>query len=917
MAVSVHRRGQSGLIRASIGVACLVAATVVATPPAYAGPCDPPINPIVCENSQPGTPQSVWDVVGSGSSTIQGFATDISVNVGATESFKIKTDATSYTVDIYRMGYYGGDGARLIAQNIPLSATLPQPQPACIVKPTTYLIDCGNWGVSDSWNVPTTAVSGIYFARLTRTDSTAGASLIVFIVRDDSSTSDILFQTSDTTWEAYNRYGGRSLYYPSYPPSSSKRTKKVSYDRPFVNRDCCAKDFVFNAEYPMVRWLEANGYDVSYFTGVDAARNGILIQNHTVYMSVGHDEYWSGDQRANIGTALAGKTNLAFFSGNEVYWKTRWEASVAGPTIKFRTLVTYKETFANAKIDPSSQWTGTWADPRFSPPADGGQPQNQLTGTFFTVIDPRADSITVPASYGALRFWRDTSVASLAPGETATFPAGTLGFEWDSDLDNGFRPPGLYDLSSTAVSGVPILRNWGLNFTTGTATHSPTMYRAPSGALVFGAGTIQWSWGLDPVHDTAIVPTSGAMRQATVNLLADMDNVQPDTLQSDLVAATESTDGAAPTLSFDTYTLSKAPPTGQQLSVSGAASDAGGGVVAGVEVSTDGGLSWHPASGRSSWSYTWAPQQLGLATVEARAVDDSGNLETTVSGLMIDVQPRACPCSIWKSSDTPGTTSAQRRGTELGLRFSPRTSGSITGLRFYKGSGNVGPHVGALYGNGGALLAQVTFTGETSRGWQSASFSSPVPVATGMTYVVAYFAPKGHYSVDDWTFGRSGLESWPLSVPEDWMPRRNGVYSYSTVPTFPKTGSNSTNYWVDPVFVPTSPTVTLRSPSPGATDVPVNSIVIATFDSGVKPDSIDFTLTGPDGSMPATESYDGLSRTATLSPSSPLVPTTSYTASVFATGTNGAPMPNADTWSFTTAAPVSSSLLALRSLRLL
>ena len=102
----------------------------------------------------------------------------------------------------------------------------------------------------------------------------------------------------------------------------------------------------------------------------------------------------------------------------------------------------YKETHDDAKIDPNPAWTGTWRDPRFSPPADGGRPENALTGTIFTVNGPRNDSIKVPAAFRSLRFWRNTSVRNLAAGATKTFAAGTLGYEWDEDLDNGSRPPG-------------------------------------------------------------------------------------------------------------------------------------------------------------------------------------------------------------------------------------------------------------------------------------------------------------------------------------------------------------------------------------------------------------------------------------------------------------------------------------------
>src|SRR5206468_6839014 len=124
---------------------------------------------------------------------------------------------------------------------------------------------------------------------------------------------------------------------------------------------------------------------------------------------VGHDEYWSGSQRANVEAARAAGVHLAFFSGNEVFWKTRWENSIDGTNTPYRTLVTYKETHANAVIDPADPptWTGTWRDPRFSPPADGGRPENALCGTIFTVNGYDSRAITIPAVDGKMRFWRN------------------------------------------------------------------------------------------------------------------------------------------------------------------------------------------------------------------------------------------------------------------------------------------------------------------------------------------------------------------------------------------------------------------------------------------------------------------------------------------------------------------------------
>jgi hypothetical protein len=198
----------------------------------------------------------------------------------------------------------------------------------------------------------------------------------------------------------------------------------------------------------------------------------------------------------------------------------------------------------------------------------------------------------------------------------------TLGYEWDEDLDNGFRPAGLVRLSDTTVDGVEKLQDNGSTYAGGTATHHLTLYRDHNGAgrdaLVFGGGTVQWSWGLDGVHDRSDSNSAAdsRMQQATANLFADMGAV-PATLQGGL---------SRPTCSTDTT-----PPTALVASASGGfirgtASDVGG-RVGGVEVSTNGGATWHPADGRESWTYA---SSAGSALV--RAADDSGNLQGSPSG---------------------------------------------------------------------------------------------------------------------------------------------------------------------------------------------------------------------------------------------------------------------------------------------
>jgi len=160
------------------------------------------------------------------------------------------------------------------------------------------------------------------------------------------------------------------------------------------------------------------------------------------------------------------------------------------------------------------------------------------------------------------------------------------------------------------------------------------LYKAGS-ALVFGAGTVQWSWGLDGDNPSGHAPDVN-MQQATVNLFADM-GVQPATLQSGLVAASASSDTLAPASTITSPAPGSTLAPGNTVTITGTASDAGGGAVAGVEVSVDGGATWHPASGTTNWTYSWTPTATGAATLISRASDDSVNLEPPGAGVAVTV----------------------------------------------------------------------------------------------------------------------------------------------------------------------------------------------------------------------------------------------------------------------------------------
>jgi hypothetical protein len=645
--------------------------------------CSRPENSIVAENCRPGNPSTEWDVNGAGDPTIQGYSTDISYNVGETAFFKISTPSSDYRVDIYRLGYYGGLGARLITSVRP-GVPLPQKQPDCFVDNETWLYDCKEWDVSAEWLIPQDTTSGVFIARLVRMDgvaptwradnSPAGgdprfampgedamkkptpqphaygalgygklrnrlkeprASLIYFVVRNDESVSDIVVQTSDTVWQAYNNEGGTSTYGSIDPANPRPRCFKASLNRPLKTRAQRPVNAYLGSEYPINRFLEANGYDVTYIAGVDTDRHGAtLLHRHKVFFSNGHDEYWSGQQRHNVEEARNRGMHLVFLSGNEMYWRVRWEDN-------YRTMVVYKESQSPTKIDPvANEWTGTFRDSRPINPL-GAQPENAVTGQIFTINAWRNDPLVVPGRFSRHRQWRDTEVALLRHDQRSIFLRGILGHEMDEDVDNGFRPAGLIHLSETQVDNCMYIMDFGSTYDSGSAVHHLTMYKHASGAIVFGAGTVQWGWALDAFHDsesgipanlvnhlntrvgTDILAPVVAVQQFTVNFLADM-GAQPATLAPTLTRATESTDSGKPYCMVDSvHALEE-----NTFAVHIIAGDDVG-VVAAVEVRAGAADRWHPATPASadgsSWSYTFSSLSAPM-DVRCRATDDSLNL---------------------------------------------------------------------------------------------------------------------------------------------------------------------------------------------------------------------------------------------------------------------------------------------------
>jgi hypothetical protein len=472
---------------------------------------------IAVENQRPGSPD--WEITHPAlHQEIEGYASKTSINGGDAIDLLVNTRSERYTIDVFRMGWYAGAGARRVTGPIVRKGIVQEiPAP----DPSTGMVAC-DW--RDPFRLETRDESGpwpsgIYLARLTTLPSRSGEdidnsdgfqSFIVFVVRDDARPSALLFQSSVTTFAAYNNWGGKSLYGFN---SGNAPARKVSLDRPYATnpygvRLDGASDFLRRWEYNAVRFLEREGFDVTYDTDVDTHERALADANaplrHRVFLSVGHDEYWSSPMRQHVEQARDRGMHLAFLGADVCYWQVRFESNARGDSN--RTLVAYKE--AAGSLDPlaldgrpqnNQLITGRWRDRPVS------RPESRLVGVMYAADPVDADIIVDAPDHWVF------AETGLKKGDALR---GLLGYEVDAMPATG--PRGIERLAHSP-------------FTDQGAAHKVryadmTIYTAESGALVFATGSMQWSWGLDsynaPGWHTARV--SEAARQITRNVLDRM-----------------------------------------------------------------------------------------------------------------------------------------------------------------------------------------------------------------------------------------------------------------------------------------------------------------------------------------------------------------------------------------------------------
>ena len=893
------------------GIETGASSTVSATPQARtcAG-----TNPVAVENCYPGsTGWKLSNTLTVAAGGIEGYATAQSIDNGESVDLKVKSAAGStFRVEIYRVGYYGGSGGRLVSviQSIPGTA-----QPACFYQSTTGLTDCAAWSVSATVTTTDSWTSGVYLLKLIRED-TGADNEILLAVRDDARDAEILYGVGFTTYQAYNNYGGKSLYdfnsSSSITVSGKRRAVKASFDRPYEQSRSGHRDWFTKSDIALVIWLEREGYDVSYQSNTDLEHTPAEVLDHTVYVLPAHDEYYGAGMRAALDQARDAGISLFSSGSNEVYWKVRFEPSPVSATAE-RVMVTYK-TSQTGVADPSGIFTGLWRDPAV------GQPEDALLGQMY--IGDQATKfypLTVSALEGTDRVYRYTGLDTKNPGTQTKIGKYLVGWEWNARQTTGAEPPGVKTLATSSVTGNVLQPNFA--YATQTTNSNVTKYVAASGALVFATGTNHWSRGLVTNPSTSVGEPSLIIQQTTVNVLSDM-GVAPATPSAGI--------------RLDNFSIAIPAPTG---------------VTAQPDSADSVTVSWDPVFGATGYNVyrLTAPRDGGLplgvlltsAPIAGGSFVDTGLSAGTTYYYAVSAVSGSFESFL--SSDAPATVSIP-----LAPIIRINTGGgaytTLSGVSFI---------ADAYYSGGSTKSVSSTISGTNDqtlyKNERYGVYTYSIPVGAGAYDVRFHFAELVWGVTQPGGAGKRVFSIDILDSPGSPDLQNIDIYSqvganaalFKTVRDVVVTDGfldivtikqidNPELAALEVIPVPSvPPAVTSQVPAPGGTQVNPSSSVTATFSRSLDPATVNtssFTLTAADGtSVPASVSYDATAKKATLVPLEPLAIATTYTAHLGTTieSADGIPISAPVSWSFTTAtfwsptvtvtAPAASATLVSRA----
>ena len=423
-------------------------------------------NPIVVENAKTGTRD--WMLAKPHIETeskyrcpwIEGYASKTSVRAGETISFHVNTNpASPFTIDVFRLGYYGGTGGRHM-RSLGRFEGRTQADPEIGAK----RLRNAAWEACTELRIPQDWVSGVYLGKLTA-EKDGTDSYIIFIVRDDRA-ADYLFQCSDNTWQAYNRWPSQfALYDDGVEKWYWGPNVQVSYNRPY-GKYCQILDAPLSTgsgefflwEFPFAYWMESQGYDVSYISNLDTHADPQGLRRAKGFLSVGHDEYWTPAMYENVRAAIAAGVNAGFFSGNAVCGRVAFDEKVRG----FERVGVFGPPHGTHEFKNMSQL------PHERPYA------NELTGAHSTgPVTGGADWICTQPEH-----WIYEGTG-MKKGDGIP---GLIGWEWHGDP----APiPGLEVVATGPTQSAPGKLNDGI--------YTATIYPGPKGNFVFNAATCWWA----------------------------------------------------------------------------------------------------------------------------------------------------------------------------------------------------------------------------------------------------------------------------------------------------------------------------------------------------------------------------------------------------------------------------------------
>ena len=454
------------------------------------------------ENAKPG--HADWKVTRPAAGEIQGYASVTSVVAGEKLGLHIstKTSGRRYKLEVFRLGYYQGKGARLVFSKTGLIGQaqgwwskqsgrngLPEPDPK------TKLLDL-NWKQSFELTIQEDWVTGYYIVRLTEEEGFQN--YIPFLVRDETYEHDLMVQSSVTTWHAYSAWGGYGYYghyddqtgaYIEYDDDPKNTAVVISYNRPYEQYYGSGDLYL---EYPTVYWLESKGYDIGYVTNMDT-HLGRVKWIPKGFVSIGHDEYYSRQMRQYVERLRDMGVNLAFFGANDLYWQIRLDGP-SGEKAEPRIQTCYK--YRAIEEDPvlqrklmSTEWRNI------------DEPESQVLGQMYEgIVDHPHDWIIDNPKH-----WLFEGL-NVKQGDMVK---GLVGWEYDTVADDIFTPANL-----EIIAASPLINTQGEK-----AVAHTTIYRYWTNSLVFDAGTIYWCFGLANPWEDERGTVSEITQGVTANLL--------------------------------------------------------------------------------------------------------------------------------------------------------------------------------------------------------------------------------------------------------------------------------------------------------------------------------------------------------------------------------------------------------------